>query len=184
MSRQILFSAMNLYLTCSIFALLLGKGPVENACCSKYILSIPARFGLKPQGAGHCSRDHLQRSIWTGLCIRCTYCRLRRLGIQWKGDLGVTLMLFPSLFWGSESGSSEHCHKRWDISSSSKVVETQPAAFVCLFLTSGSLFMRSFRWRSTSGISVFCFLSIGCMRWGWVLLQLPRKESISFSMLN
>lgn len=61
--------------------------------------------------------------------------------------MGVTLMLFSSFFWGSERGTSAYCHKLWDISSSSsRVVESQPAAFVCLFvLTSVSLFVRSFR---------------------------------------
>lgn len=57
-SPKEVYRVHNLYLTCTIFSLQLGKGPVENVCCSKYILSIPARFRLKPRG--RCSRGHLQ----------------------------------------------------------------------------------------------------------------------------
>lgn len=111
---------------------------MENACCSKYILSIPAGFGSKPGGGGGRALKRSppgKHSDWTEY-QGCPYCRLRRLGIQWEGDLGVTLMLFPSLFWGSESGISVHGHKLWDTSSNSRVVESQPAAgfFVFCFL--------------------------------------------------
>lgn len=51
----------------------------------------------KPWGRGRTAREITSREALGQDCVSgYPYCRLRRLGIQWEGDLGATLMLFSS----------------------------------------------------------------------------------------